>query len=179
MTTKTIEEIHVETEAEWIAANGASYVDAVGKLAALRAQVQTITAERDDMRDWVRRITAEQRTLTCVYCGHAYPPGTPAHGSPVLTAHIAACEKHPLRIVTAERDDMRIRRDASQEEADNIRANRDEWKAIAATCIVTEREACAAACEANANRFAWDGENSDLYNAHMADARDIRARGKL
>lgn len=36
-------------------------------------------------------------TLTCVYCGHAYPPGTPAHGAPVLTEHIRACEKHPLR----------------------------------------------------------------------------------
>ena len=36
------------------------------------------------------------RTLTCVYCGHAYPPGTPAHGADVLTAHIKVCPKHPL-----------------------------------------------------------------------------------
>ncbi len=51
--------------------------------------------ERDEARDWVRRLTAAERTLTCVYCGHAYPPGTPAHGSDVLTAHIEMCEKHP------------------------------------------------------------------------------------
>lgn len=36
-------------------------------------------------------------TLTCVYCGAAYPEGTPPHGSQVLTDHIRTCEKHPLR----------------------------------------------------------------------------------
>ena len=36
-------------------------------------------------------------TLTCVYCGTAYPEGTPPHGSKVLTDHIKICEKHPLR----------------------------------------------------------------------------------
>jgi hypothetical protein len=35
--------------------------------------------------------------LTCVYCGKAYPEGTPTHGSKVLTDHIKVCEKHPLR----------------------------------------------------------------------------------
>jgi hypothetical protein len=36
-------------------------------------------------------------TLTCVYCGHAYPEGTPPHGSQILTDHIKVCEKHPMR----------------------------------------------------------------------------------
>lgn len=36
-------------------------------------------------------------TLTCVYCGMAYPEGTPPHGSKVLTDHIKVCEKHPMR----------------------------------------------------------------------------------
>jgi hypothetical protein len=36
-------------------------------------------------------------TLTCVYCGMAYPEGTPPHGSQVLTDHIKVCEKHPMR----------------------------------------------------------------------------------
>ncbi len=36
-------------------------------------------------------------TLTCVYCGMAYPEGTPPHGSKVLTDHIRICEKHPMR----------------------------------------------------------------------------------
>lgn len=36
-------------------------------------------------------------TLTCVYCGMAYPEGTPPHGAQVLTDHIKVCEKHPMR----------------------------------------------------------------------------------
>ena len=36
-------------------------------------------------------------TLTCVYCGMAYPEGTPPHGAQILTDHIKVCEKHPLR----------------------------------------------------------------------------------
>jgi hypothetical protein len=34
--------------------------------------------------------------LTCVYCGMAYPEGTPPHGSKILTDHIKICEKHPM-----------------------------------------------------------------------------------
>lgn len=36
-------------------------------------------------------------TLTCVYCGHEYPEGTPPHGAQILTDHIKVCEKHPMR----------------------------------------------------------------------------------
>ena len=36
-------------------------------------------------------------TLTCVYCGQAYPEGTPPHGAQILTDHIKVCEKHPMR----------------------------------------------------------------------------------
>ena len=36
-------------------------------------------------------------TLTCVYCGMAYPEGTPPHGAKILTDHIKLCEKHPMR----------------------------------------------------------------------------------
>lgn len=38
-----------------------------------------------------------ERIVTCVYCGMAYPDGTPRHGSEVLTEHIKICPKHPLR----------------------------------------------------------------------------------
>jgi len=38
-----------------------------------------------------------KKTLTCVYCGMAYPEGTPPHGAKILTDHIKVCEKHPLR----------------------------------------------------------------------------------
>jgi hypothetical protein len=46
--------------------------------------------------------------LTCVYCGMAYPEGTPPHGAQVLTDHIKVCEKHPLR--EAEAKIARLRR---------------------------------------------------------------------
>lgn len=36
-------------------------------------------------------------TLTCVYCGHQYPEGTPPHGAQILTDHIKVCDKHPMR----------------------------------------------------------------------------------
>ncbi len=37
------------------------------------------------------------KTLTCVYCGMAYPEGTPPYGAQILTDHIKVCEKHPMR----------------------------------------------------------------------------------
>ena len=37
------------------------------------------------------------RVLTCVYCGHEYPQGTPASGDKVLTDHIRQCAKHPMK----------------------------------------------------------------------------------
>lgn len=49
----------------------------------------------------------ESRVLTCVYCGHEYPQGTPAAGSKVLTDHIKICEKHPLRAAEAENAKLR------------------------------------------------------------------------
>ena len=47
------------------------------------------------------------RILTCVYCGHEYPQDTPAHGTPVLTDHIAGCKQHPMRAVIEQRDKLR------------------------------------------------------------------------
>lgn len=56
------------------------------------------------------------RVLTCVYCGHEYPAGTPASvcGTPasgeqvqVLTDHIRVCEKHPMRVLERENAAMR------------------------------------------------------------------------
>ena len=48
------------------------------------------------------------KTLTCVYCGMAYPEGTPPHGAKVLTDHIKICEKHPMR--EAEDTILKLRR---------------------------------------------------------------------
>lgn len=40
-------------------------------------------------------------TLTCVYCGQAYPAGTPPHSAKVLTDHIKVCKKHPMAKIRA------------------------------------------------------------------------------
>ncbi len=65
-------------------------------------------SERDEAREWVRKLTAESRVLTCVYCGHAYPPGSPEHGSEVLTEHIKVCEKHPMRAIQQKADRLAL-----------------------------------------------------------------------
>jgi hypothetical protein len=62
----------------------------------LRAELLAMTAERDEARDWLRRMSAA-RVLTCAFCGEEYPPGTPTNNHEALTAHVRACAKHPLR----------------------------------------------------------------------------------
>lgn len=84
--------------------------------AAERERADRLLAERDEARAWVRRLTAAERVLTCVYCGQAYPPGTPDHGADVLTAHVRVCEKHPMREVEAELARLRERDAAWQRE---------------------------------------------------------------
>lgn len=44
-------------------------------------------------------MVADDKTVTCVYCGEAYPENTPTHGAgvPVLTEHIKTCPKHPMQ----------------------------------------------------------------------------------
>ena len=63
----------------------------------LNDQAERLIKERDEAREWVKRLQRDTQTLTCVYCGQMYPPNTPTHGSEVLTEHIKVCEKHPLQ----------------------------------------------------------------------------------
>jgi hypothetical protein len=44
-------------------------------------------------------VQAQSQVLTCVYCGHEYPPGTPPSNHQVLREHIAKCDKHPMKAV--------------------------------------------------------------------------------
>ena len=48
----------------------------------------------------------DSRIVTCVYCGQAYPEGTPTHGAEILTKHIKVCQKHPMR--TLEQDNEKL-----------------------------------------------------------------------
>jgi len=70
-------------------------------------EIVALQRENEELRDWVARLQKTSQTLTCVYCGKEYPPGSPAHGASVLTEHIKVCEKHPLR--AAEKDIARLR----------------------------------------------------------------------
>ncbi len=60
--------------------------------------IETLQAEVARLTDALNA----RNTLTCVYCGMAYPPGSPTHGAAVLTEHIKVCEKHPLRAAEVE-----------------------------------------------------------------------------
>lgn len=73
-------------------------------IAKLQSALSAMTAERDEARDWVRRMHNDRQTLTCAFCGQAYPPGTAASSDDALRDHIAVCQKHPMRKVEAERD---------------------------------------------------------------------------
>lgn len=73
----------------------------------LLGQVHVLTKERDEAREWVRKLQQTTQILTCVYCGQEYPPNTPTHGASVLTEHIKVCEKHPIRKAEADRDKLR------------------------------------------------------------------------
>jgi len=65
--------------------------------------------ERDDARDWVRRMCSETRVLTCAFCGQAYPPDTPDSNHVMLTAHVHICPEHPMRGAEMERDAARAK----------------------------------------------------------------------
>ena len=79
-----------------------------------------------------RKMHRDAQVLTCVYCGHAYPPGTPASGSDALTAHIKTREKHPLREAEARCEKLeKALRDLVESE-ESI----DEWNGTENTSVV-------------------------------------------
>jgi hypothetical protein len=84
------------------------------------AQLANATHERDEAREWVRRLTQERRVLTCAFCGAEYPPGTPESNHAALTAHVRVCPKHPMREVERERDAALNRVGMSEEEAQRV-----------------------------------------------------------
>jgi hypothetical protein len=54
-----------------------------------RADYERLKAEREAFQN-------STQTLTCVFCGFAYPPNTPPSNHHVLVDHIKTCRKHPL-----------------------------------------------------------------------------------
>ena len=51
--------------------------------------------------------TCSPSVVTCVYCGHEYPDGTPTAKHDLLTAHIKVCENHPMREAEARIERLR------------------------------------------------------------------------
>ncbi len=100
----------------------ARVIELQGEPAVLAAQVMQLTEEREEAREWVRKLTSTERVLTCVYCGHAYPPGTPEHGAEVLTAHVAVCEKHPMQAMRDKLDGFRVLLRQASHMADGVGA---------------------------------------------------------
>lgn len=68
-------------------------------------EMQKLRAELTEARDWVRRMHNEAQVLTCAYCGHAYPPGTPPSSEEALSKHIESCPKHPMAKLRVELDE--------------------------------------------------------------------------
>jgi hypothetical protein len=81
-----------------------------GKKGSGAMTTETEAELREELRkaqDHIQLLQSEGRVLTCVYCGHQYPPGTPKSGVKVLTDHIRQCPQHPLARVIKERDLLR------------------------------------------------------------------------
>jgi len=69
------------------------------KIRRLEREIKDLSAERVALQE-------NERTLTCVYCGHQYPPGTPESNHHLLTQHIAECEKHPMSKLKKENEKL-------------------------------------------------------------------------
>jgi hypothetical protein len=63
--------------------------------------VKILAKSYEDAMNYIEE-TKVPNILTCVYCGMAYPEGTPPHGAQILTDHIKVCERHPMRQVENE-----------------------------------------------------------------------------
>lgn len=75
---------------KWVAEYFSDWSNAVGP--------GIIGRMRDTWNAATKNALANQhRILTCVYCGHQYPQGTPPASAEVLTEHIKSCPEHPMR----------------------------------------------------------------------------------
>lgn len=84
---------HLDTEEQLL------WKNADGFARSLLRRISISRAETKQARDWAEKTVQEiaaARVLTCVYCGHQYPDGTPAAKHAALTEHIQKCPKHPM-----------------------------------------------------------------------------------
>jgi hypothetical protein len=132
----------------------------------------------------------ELKVVTCVFCGHMYPDGTPLAGAQVLIDHIKVCEKHPLRAAEkqlekaeAESEGRRVVLLEKAEEARRewTRAEKAEGERDAAKAIIEHMEHMAA----RRNKLCNDYEKRLLELGEMLGARErerpafIKSRDQL
>ena len=128
-------------------------------------QIETLRAERDEARAWVRRLTSTQRVLTCAFCGEAYPPGTPESNDAALLAHVKVCAKHPMRDVERERDAVvatllaRFKKE-SEDANDKRLAADDDRRPLSACGFEARRVAMIEAHKMVRDAFGKDGARS-------------------
>jgi hypothetical protein len=140
------------------------------------AEVRAVKAERE--RDEARRFGEDaatkyndallaSRIVTCAFCGHEYPRGTPRHGDGELSEHIKVCPKHPMRDVERERDEAKkalaqvlyheLLEVSFRDTIENLTHERDEARAKLA--LIQRAFSCCGCPEAETCRSAWDGYN--------------------
>jgi hypothetical protein len=90
-----------------------------GELAALKAENERLRKERE-------RIQQAECVLTCVFCAHEYPPGTPTANHKRLREHVAVCPDHPAAVFRAERDALQAKIDAVLEACNETHRRKDE-----------------------------------------------------
>ncbi len=64
-------------------------VDLEGKVAEARSMTEQACRQHNEL-------LAQKRRVTCIYCGHVYPDGTPESQAALLTAHVNQCHLHPV-----------------------------------------------------------------------------------
>lgn len=68
-------------------------------ISAKNDKIDELRTEVEQSRAWAEKTVADvvnARVVTCVYCGLAFPSGTPTSQDERLTTHIRGCEKHPM-----------------------------------------------------------------------------------
>ncbi len=103
-------------------------------------RIEILEAAVKEKDEWIDRLE-DGRIVTCVYCGHAYPPETQRSKRKILYEHIKLCPKHPLR--------------HAEEQIATLIAELDAWKSVFGTTQLTHAQARLEQAEkANAKRSA-------------------------
>lgn len=101
-----LEEIKQQAERSWLSSQTMS----TEVIDALVFEIEMLQAERKPIQN-------NERALTCVYCGHMYPPGTPPSNHEALEEHIKTCPSHPLSKALTDIEQLRASLEVVLEEA--------------------------------------------------------------